>query len=310
MDVCNTTPSRYLIASRRFEETGAFIFNGLEFRTHASRYSRPLTIKALSPFETSGSAYPARRRHIQEERHHCDLSYCTKLGYLHQRLDTHCKSVAFTTGADQLATDAKPTVHPRSHGLYTRQTFVTCDYLSRGRNGSLVQTGRPTGHCPFPCHWPSVTQLRPKWKSQSAHIWHDTNVVTRTDVAKHCLTFRTMNARGPSKRRQPLTQWQTQRHIRNIRAAVGSAAGTRCSICSACCGPLRCSQVTQGLLHSPGRHSATDYNCRSADTPDEKKPCKNFSLTDMRVTTNAYVNRQKIYHLGFLHSLNWLVYYI
>jgi len=71
LDVCNKTPPCYLIASRRFEETSAFIFNGLEFRTHTSRYSRPLTIKALSPFETSGSAYPARRRHAQKE-HHCD----------------------------------------------------------------------------------------------------------------------------------------------------------------------------------------------------------------------------------------------
>jgi hypothetical protein len=72
LDVCNKTPPRHLIASRRFEETSAFIFNGLEFRMHNSRYSRPLTIKALSPFETSGSAYPVRRRHIPEGRHHCD----------------------------------------------------------------------------------------------------------------------------------------------------------------------------------------------------------------------------------------------
>jgi hypothetical protein len=70
--VRNKTPPRYLIASLRFEETSAFIFNGLDFRMHTSRYSRPLTIKALSPFETSGSAYPTRRRHIPEERHHCD----------------------------------------------------------------------------------------------------------------------------------------------------------------------------------------------------------------------------------------------
>jgi hypothetical protein len=76
-------------------------------------------------------------------------------------------------------------------------------------------------------------------------------------LRKHCLTFRTMKARGPSKRRQPLTQWQT-RHIRKIKAAVASTAGTTCSICLAYCGPLRCSQVTQGLLHSPGRNSATD----------------------------------------------------
>jgi hypothetical protein len=72
LDVCNKTPPRYLIASRRFEETRAFIFNGLEFRMHTSRYFRPVTIKALSPFETLGSAYPARLRHITEERHHCD----------------------------------------------------------------------------------------------------------------------------------------------------------------------------------------------------------------------------------------------
>lgn len=163
----------------------------------------------------------------------------------------HCKSLVFTTGADQLATDAKPTAHPRSHGWYNRQTFVTCDYSSRGRNGSLC-TDWPAGHCPFPCHWPSATQLRPKWKSQSAHIWDN-----KMTLRKHWLTFRKMKARGPSKRRQPLTQWQT-RHIRNITAAVASAAGTRCSICLAYCGPLRCSQVTQGLLHSPGRHSATD----------------------------------------------------
>jgi len=173
----------------------------------------------------------------------------------------NCRPLVFTTGADQLATDAKPSVHPRSHGLYTRQTFVTCDYLSRGRNGSLVQTGRPAG-LPATVHFPATDGRQLNCGASESHrvptygtkrMWSP-----ELTLRKHCLTFRMMNARGPSKRRQPLTQWQTQRHIRNIRAAVGSAAGTRCSICSACCGPLRCSQVTQGLLHSPGRHSATD----------------------------------------------------
>jgi len=81
--------------------------------------------------------------------------YSVVPSYLPKRLDKHYKSLVFTTGADQLVTDAKPTVHPHSHGWYTRQTFVTCDYLSRGRNGSLAQTGRPAGR-PATVHFPAT----------------------------------------------------------------------------------------------------------------------------------------------------------
>ena len=173
-----------------------------------------------------------------------------------------------------------------------RQTFVTCDYLSRGRNGPLV---RPAGR-PATVHFPATDRPQLNCDPSESHSAPTYGAIQmwspELTLRKHCLTFRKMNARGASKRRQPVTQWQTQRrHIRNIRAAAGSAVGTRWSICSPCCGPLRCSQLTQGLLHSPGRHSATDYNCRSADTPDGKKPCKTISLAATTVTTNAYVNK-------------------
>jgi hypothetical protein len=146
MDVCNKTPSRYLIASRGFEETSAFIFNGLEFRMHSSRYSRPLKIKALSPFETSGSAYRARRHHIPEERHHCYKLTLLCRTKLPAEMSWYALQVTSIYDRRRSAGyDAKPTVHTRSHGWYTRQTFVACDYLSHGRKGSLVQPGRPVG---------------------------------------------------------------------------------------------------------------------------------------------------------------------
>jgi hypothetical protein len=69
---------------------------------------------------------------------------------------------------------------------------------------------RPAAHCPFPSNWPPATPLRPKWK------WLNCPHMTQYKCGHQNWRYISTARRGTSKRRQPLAQWQTQRHSSHV----------------------------------------------------------------------------------------------